>query len=507
MRHIAQGWTSVSFSEVVAPKSDRVDPKNLPKARYLGLEHVEAHSQRVLGTVPSSAVSSSSVRFEAGDVLYGRMRPYLNKVVRPDFDGIASAEFIVFPPSNAIDSRFLLARIGSSDFVEFACSQYEGDRPRVKFDQLAKWSIDLPPLAEQTRIVAKLEELLSALDAGVAELKAAQKKLIHYRQSLLKAAVSGDLTAAWREKNPPQETGQQLLQRILRERRTRWEATQLAKFKAQGKALPTGWKEKYAVPVQPDVSKLPQLPDGWVWASGDQLCDLITKGTTPPKEMKAIGEQTIPFLRVTNLTSQGTLDLRDEVFVSQAVHTEFLARSIVFPDDVLMNIVGPPLGQVVVAPNTYSEWNINQAIAIFRPVDTVLPKFLCRYLLSNVAQKWFAQRAKTTAGQTNLTLEMCRTLPMPVPPMSEQIAIVDMCEAVLDSCSQQVVAIEASLKQSTAQRKNILQAAFSGQLVPQDPTDEPASALLARIRAAREATSLINPVNRKIPRGRKAKAV
>jgi type I restriction enzyme S subunit len=93
------------------------------------------------------------------------MRPYLNKVVRPEFDGLASAEFIVFPESPALDPDFLLKRITSSDFVQFACSQYEGDRPRVKFDQLGKFVIEVPPRAEQTRIVAKLEELLSDLPA------------------------------------------------------------------------------------------------------------------------------------------------------------------------------------------------------------------------------------------------------------------------------------------------------------------------------------------------------
>ena len=92
----------------------------------------------------------------------------------------------------------------------------------------------LPPSAEQTRILEKLEELLTGLDAGVAELKAAQKKLAQYRQSLLKAAVEGALTAEWRTVNKPAETGAQLLERILQERRARWEAKQLAKFKEQG---------------------------------------------------------------------------------------------------------------------------------------------------------------------------------------------------------------------------------------------------------------------------------
>ena len=131
--------------------------------------------------------------------------------------------------------------------------------------------LPLPPRAEQTRIVQKLEELLSDLDAGVAELMAAQKKLQQYRQSLLKAAVEGSLTAPWREAHPtPSETGAQLLARILRERRARWEAQQLAKFEAQGKVPPKGWQEKYPVPAEPQMGDLLELPSGWVWASVDQ---------------------------------------------------------------------------------------------------------------------------------------------------------------------------------------------------------------------------------------------
>ncbi len=350
--------------------------------------------------------------------------------------------------------------------------------------------IYLPPAAEQTRIVAKLEELLSDLDAGVAELKAAQKKLAQYRQSLLKAAVEGALTADWRTHHAPTESGTQLLKRILTERRARWQARQLAKFAVQGKTPPKDWQAKYPEPVAPDTTGLPELPQGWVWASGEQICEFITKGTTPPKELDPHGAKTIPFLRVTNLTDQGVLDLTDEVYVSVATHEGFLARSVVYPGDVLMNIVGPPLGQVAVVPGTFNEWNINQAIAIFRAVDGVLAQFICHYLLSPSAQQWLKARSKTTAGQTNLTLEVCRNLPFPLPPFAEQSALVEHLLNVLNSIGSQERAIEISLRQSTAQRKNILQAAFCGQLVPQDPSDEPASALLARIRterAAREA--------------------
>ena len=360
--------------------------------------------------------------------------------------------------------------------------------------------LPLPPAAEQTRIVAKLEELLSDLDAGVAELKAAQKKLAQYRQSLLKAAVEGALTAEWRTQHQPTETGAQLLQRILQERRARWEARQLAKFAEQGKTPPKDWQKKYPEPVQPDTTGLPELPQGWVWASGEQLCEFITKGTTPPKELDPRGQKTIPFLRVTNLTDRGELDLSDGVFVSVETHRGFLARSAVYPNDVLMNIVGPPLGQVAVVPPTFAEWNINQAIAIFRAVEGVLPSFICRFLLSPVAQQWLKARSKTTAGQTNLTLEVCRSLPFPLPPKDEQQALLGSIETAMKALASQEQAIDHALQQSPAQRQNILRAAFSGQLVPQDPHDEPASALLERIRAERAAQGAV-----KKPRGRKAK--
>ena len=497
MSELPHGWTQEYLENLVQPRSERVSPVDQPNSLYIGLEHVQAHTNEILATVPASSMASSSASFEAGDVLYGRMRPYLNKVVRPKFSGLASAEFIVLPESEVMDSDFLLKRLSSVDFVEFACAQYEGDRPRVKFDALGKFSIGLPPRAEQTRIVAKLEELLSDLDAGVAELKAAQKKLAQYRQSLLKAAVEGALTAEWRTRNTPLETGAQLLKRILTERRARWEAKQTLKFKEQSKPPPNDWQKKYPEPVQPDATDLPQLPEGWVWASGEQLCEFITKGTTPPKELDAGGKKTIPFLRVTNLTGRGNLDLTDEVFVSVKTHQGFLARSAVFPNDVLMNIVGPPLGQVALVPPIFAEWNINQAIAIFRAVKGVAPWFICHYLLSPVAQRWLKARSKTTAGQTNLTLEMCRSLPIPLSPREEQQALHTGVEATMNSLVSQGLAIELGLKQSTAQRQNILRAAFAGQLVPQDPIDEPASMLLAHIRAERAARDAA-----KKPRGR-----
>lgn len=428
-----------------------------------------------------------------GDVLVARMPEPLGRACLFPGDRKAAVTVVdvcvVRGRDADLDAAWLMHFINSPSFRADVSSLQSGStRKRISRGNLSTLPLPVPPRAEQTRIVAKLEELLSDLDAGVAELKAAQCKLQQYRQSLLKAAVEGSLTAAWREANSaPKETGTDLLARILRERRARWEAQQLAKFEVQGKVPPKGWREAYGEPPGPAPADLPALPIGWTWASAEQLCTFITKGTTPPKGHDSTGAKAIPFLRVTNLTDRGVLDMTDEVFVSAATHQGFLARSKVFPGDVLMNIVGPPLGQVALVPDSQPEWNINQAIAIFRAVDGVLPGFICNYLLSPVAQQWLKARAKTTAGQTNLTLELCRQLPVPLPPLAEQEAIAGALAAQVDSLDSLAGSVSAIERHSTAQRQNLLRAAFAGQLVPQDPADEPAAELLARIRAERAA--------------------
>src|SRR5205085_1565714 len=133
-------------------------------------------------------------------------------------------------------------------------------------------------LPEQERIVAKADEVLTDLDAGVAALERAKATLKRYRAAVLKAAVEGRLTAEWRAEHPDGEPATKLLGRILVERRKRWETEQEAMFVAAGKTPPKNWQEKYAEATPPDASNLPKLPDGWCWARLDQLIVYLRNG-------------------------------------------------------------------------------------------------------------------------------------------------------------------------------------------------------------------------------------
>lgn len=343
--------------------------------------------------------------------------------------------------------------------------------------------LPLPPAAEQTRIVAKLEELLSDLDTGVAELKAAQKKLVQYRQSLLKAAVEGALTAEWRTQHQPLETGAQLLQRILQERRTRWEARQLARFKAQGKTPPKDWQKKYAEPVQPDTTGLPELPPGWVWSAVGQ-CFQVAVGATPSRKEPRYWNGAIPWV------SSGEVRFSRITATKEQITDEGLLNSstqINPVGSVLLGMIGEGKTRGQVAILEVEASNNQNCAAIWVSETDIPPEYVYCWLWSQYEQ---TRRGSSGNNQPALNKSIVERIGLPLASVDELKEIVRVVDSELDRIVEQEAAVGHSLKQAAAQRQNILRAAFSGQLVPQDPADEPASTLLARIRAERASRAL-----------------
>ena len=386
-----------------------------------------------------------------------------------------------FPNESAFDSKYLFHYLHAERGNLLALGSGVTQK-NIYLGDLKAYRFPLSPRVEQTRIVEKLEELLSDLDAGAAELKAAQAKLVRYRQSLLKAAVEGALTAEWRQHNTPEETGAQLLQRILTERRARWEAKQLAKFAEQDKAPPKDWQQKYPEPVQPDTRDLPELPEGWVWASVDQLSpDDIANGRSVPTS--TLGAKV---LRLTAIKS-GRID-QAECKVGTWSEAEAQPFSIVEGDLLIargngsLNLVGRAgiVGNVrhqIAYPDTMIRLRVVESVVSASWINLVWESKFVRTHLE--------QRARTSAGIYKISQPDIVSAPIPVGPLEEQAEIISMIDGIFDHADIMQRYLYATSRQSTAQRKNILRAAFSGQLVPQNPNDEPASALLARIRAGR----------------------
>jgi type I restriction enzyme S subunit len=400
-------------------------------------------------------------------------------------------------PHSAWYSKGLLAQV-----IQGYLDAVNGKTSAITVKHLSSQTIKeiplpLPPAKEQRRILEAVDSYLTRLDDAVGSLDRAQAKLKAYRASVLKAAVEGRLVPTQavlaRAEKRAYESAKVLLAQILKERRRRWEDTEVAKLKANGK-IPKNdkWKAKYDEPAAPDTSKLPKLPEGWCWARSEQVSEFVTKGTTPNMDQMTAGVGEVPYIKVYNMTFDGTLDFEtDPTFIPKSVHHGSLARSLCRPGDVLMNIVGPPLGKVSIVPSTHEEWNINQAVARYRPVGLNM-RYFAYVLLGDQAMRWASQRAKATAGQFNLTLEIARDIPIPIPPKDEQERIVDEVDRMLSVASATLQVVAGDKDRCGRLRQSVLKWAFEGKLVNQDPTDEPAQKLLAQIRAERTSATLNN---------------
>ena len=358
----------------------------------------------------------------------------------------------------------------------------------INKDKVESLLINIAPQKEQKRIVYKLEELFSEFDEGVKELKAAQTKLIQYRQSLLKSAVEGSLTQQWRAENSDrvQETGEKLLARILKQRREQWQQQKLAEFAEKGKTPPKNWQNKYPEPVQPDTTDLPELPEGWVWASLDMLGDIVSGVTKGTKRKAEIAVREVPYLRVANV-QRGFLNL-DEIKTIPATESDIKKYALV-PGDILFNEGGDrdKLGRGWV---WYGEVeNCIHQNHVFRMrafVTDLVPEFISHHG-NTFGKLWFQSAGKQTTNLASINKGILQEFPVPLAPVIEQNKIIELLEEELTLLAKQEEYTLAALTASEAQRKNILKSAFSGQLVPQDPNDEPASVLLEKIKQEREA--------------------
>ncbi|MCC6855562.1 MAG: restriction endonuclease subunit S [Microbacteriaceae bacterium] len=399
-------------------------------------------------------------------------------------------------PVDGLDHRFLSSQLHylwMTGFFLHRCVKHV-NQASVSSETLgATVPVVLPPPAEQHRIVSALESYFTRLDDAVATLERVQRNLKRYRASVLKAAVEGRLVPTEAElaraEGRSYEPASVLLTRILAERRRRWEEAELARMTAKGKAPKDDkWKARYVEPVAPDTSELPELPEGWCWATLDVLATVkggITKGQKPrPGEVY----REVPYLRVANV-QRGFLDLQHvkTIQASEATIDELRLE----PGDVLFNEGGDrdKLGRGWIWKGEISECiHQNHVFRARLHTDDVQPELLSWY--GNTAgQRYFFDEGKHTTNLASINLKKLRALPVPVPPRAEQVRIRTAVERQVSVVDDTLGAISRELARCARLRQSILKWAFEGRLVDQDPSDEPASVLLDRIRGERAAST------------------
>lgn len=348
-------------------------------------------------------------------------------------------------------------------------------RKRISRKNLGTIKIPTPSPSIQKQIVEKIEALFSELDHAEAAMARNLRRLQRYRQSLLRQAFSGALTADWRRANAPAPVSQ-LLQQIAEVRQARhqqairdWQQA-VTQWEDDGKPGRKPTKPNAPKTLPPlsleERAALPHIPEGWEWVKASDVIDEIDNGYTPKANFLSPGEGQIPFLKVYNLKFDGTLNFKkDPYFIPDDIHKEKLKRSITKPGDVLINIVGPPLGKVSIVTDQYKEWNINQAIVRYRPNAFISSKWLSYYMQDLHTVTFLENTSKATAGQYNVKVSTCREVPVPLIDIQEQTQIVNELEEHLSVVEQLEQATRTAQLKAKNLRRSILQQAFEGKLI------------------------------------------
>jgi type I restriction enzyme S subunit len=436
---------------------------------------------------------------EAGDVLLTIVgtigRSAVVKVNIPQFAVQRSVALIKTKITPEYLSLLFQSPFHSSNFLKIAKGTAQKG---VYLNQLEVLPIPLPPLMEQHRIVTKTEELFTKLDAGISKLKKTQAQLKRYRQSVLKAAFEGKLVS----QDPKDEAAEKLLDSILFEHRTKWEADLRTKGKDPKKV-------KYVEPQAPNFEGLPHLPESWKWVSVSWEAILayndgafkrgpfgsaLTKSIFVESGYK-VYEQYCP---INDDCSFGRYYITPEKF-------DELKTFEVRAGDYLVSCSGVTLGRITRVPQEFEKGIINQALLRVRINDRIISHLYFLYLFrSPFFQKLLFDNSTGTAIPNVKGVKELKAIPIPLPPFAEQRRIVAELERRLSVADEVARTVEHSLAQAERLRQSILKKAFEGRLVAQDASDEPAGVLLERIKQQKQLSNQTNKTTRRKVNGNKS---
>jgi len=385
-------------------------------------------------------------------------------------------------------SRFWKYQLDQVDY-----RAYVGGTTRLKLSQapMRQISLAVPPLREQFRIADAMDSYGSRLAEAEAELERVRRNLKRYRAAVLQAAVEGRLVpteaALARAEGRDYEPALDLLKRILAERRRRWEQAELKRLMAADKPpKDDNWKVKYEEPARPHASGLPGLPEGWCWATVDQISRGVIYGSSAKTANHTDGA--VPVLRMGNILD-GELNYERLKYLPPS-HPEFPALFLE-PGDLLFNRTNSAelVGKSAVYVGSPSPCSFASYLMVVRFLSGVSAECIAAYLNSPSGRQWVASVAAQQVGQANVNGTKLRACPVPLAPEAEQRRIQTEMGRLLSVAKVGVWSATQNQRRSSRLRQSILKWAFEGKLVDQDPNDEPAEKLLERIRTERAAAA------------------
>ncbi|VVB62828.1 Type I restriction modification DNA specificity domain protein [uncultured archaeon] len=439
-------------------------------------------SQRIPVNVKDRELRKGSIPYygstgQAGlidDYLFDEELILLGEDGAPFLDPVKNKAYLIRGKSWVNNHAHVLRGITGIALNPFICHylnyfEYHGyvtGTTRLKLNQapMRQIPIPLPPLPEQHRIVTRIEELFSHLDAGVQALQKAKAQLQRYRQAVLKAAVEGRLTEEWRKGHPEVEPAEKLRYRILS-----------LKQRKSGR--------KYKESRELDTTGLPVLPESWLWMRLDSLADL-KGGITKDAKRKINNGRKIPYLRVANV-QRGSLDL-DEIKEIEASE-ELISELRLERGDILFNEGGDrdKLGRGWIWQEELPECIHQNHVFRARLYSNEVSNKFVSWFGNTYGLKYFIKEGKQTTNLASINLTKLSAFPVPLPTSEEQKRITYLVDDLLYISDDLAKVMNLDLNFADKLRQSILKRAFEGKLVPQDPNDEPASVLLERIKAER----------------------
>ena len=409
--------------------------------------------------------SSSAVLLPKGSVIFSSRAP-IGYVAIAATELCTNQGFKNFIPFDGLYNEYLYYYLKASKSLaeSFASGTTFSE---LSASRAANLPVPFPPTPEQRRIVTKIEELFTRLDAGVESLKKIKAQLKRYRQSVLKHAFEGKLTAEWRETHRDELEPASILLEGIKEGR---------KGNAKGKF-------KELPPL--NTSDLPELPEGWVWARFNQVCSKIQDGShfSPKIQFDEPGKDRYLYITAKNIRDDG-LDLSNVTYVDSNFYRFAASRCDPQINDVLLIKDGVKTGTLTVN-NLREQFCILSSVSILRcNADSVNPHFISYYLKSPLGYTMISG-AMTGTAIRRIILDKIRQSYLPIASKNEQDKIVVEIERRFSVADEIEKTVDHSLKQAERLRHSILKRSFEGKLVPQDPNDEPVEKLLERIKADR----------------------